>query len=302
MTVTQAQLERDRSLRGTSSPRAPRGWAGQLSRKTITRVIILIILLVEIYPLFWLLASSFKDENQFDTKPLWTLPTTLDFNNYAQAWTIAHLPRDAINSISVTLSSVVVIIAVGSAAAFALEVMVWKGRGGILLFLVGGLMFPGQLVLLPLFEIYYKVGVDNTLWPMIVTYIGEGLPLTVFLMAVYFRSVPRELFEACTIDGGGIFRCFFSVAVPLVRNGMLTVGMLMFFSVFNDLLVALTFNTEPSVSTIQVGLLNFDGQYGSVLYGPLLAAISTVIFAMLFLYLAINKQIMKGITSGAVKG
>jgi raffinose/stachyose/melibiose transport system permease protein len=252
--------------------------------------------------LFWLLASSFKDENQFDTKPLWTLPTKLDFNNYAQAWTIAHLPRDAINSISVTLSSVVVIIAVGSAAAFALEVMVWKGRGGILLFLVGGLMVPGKLVLWPLFEIYYKVGVDNTLWPMIVTYIGEGLPLTVFLMAVYFRSVPRELFEACTMDGGGIFRCFFSVAVPLVRNGMLTVGMLMFFSVFNDLLVALTFNTEPSVSTIQVGLLNFDGQYGSVLYGPLLAAISTVIFAMLFLYLAINKQIMKGITSGAVKG
>jgi raffinose/stachyose/melibiose transport system permease protein len=66
--------------------------------------------------------------------------------------------------------------------------------------------------------------------------------------------------------------------------------------------VALTFNTEPSVSTIQVGLLNFNGQYGSVLYGPLLAAISIVIFAMLLLYLAINKQIMKGITSGAVKG
>ena len=302
MAVTQAQLKGGRPVPGSSSPPAPRAWAGQLSRKTITRVIILIILLVEIYPLFWLLASSFKTENQFDTKPLWTLPTKIDFNNYAQAWTIAHLPRDAINSISVTLSSVVVIIAVGSAAAFALEVMVWKGRGGILLFLVGGLMVPGQLVLLPLFEIYYKVGVDNTLWPMIVTYIGEGLPLTVFLMAVYFRSVPRELFEACTIDGGGIFRCFFSVAVPLVRNGMLTVGMLMFFSVFNDLLVALTFNTEPSVSTIQVGLLNFNGQYGSVLYGPLLAAISIVIFAMLLLYLAINKQIMKGITSGAVKG
>jgi raffinose/stachyose/melibiose transport system permease protein len=303
MTATPLQLGTGpRGRGGAASPRAPRNAMGQISRKTITRVLILIILLVEIYPLFWLLSSSFKGENQFDTKPLWTLPHSLNFSNYSQAWSVAHLPRDAINSIAVTLSSVVIILVVGSAAAFALEVMVWKGRGGILLFLVGGLMVPGQLVLLPLFEIYYKVGIDNTLWPMIITYIGEGLPLTVFLMATYFRSVPRELFEACAMDGGGIFRCFFSIAVPLVRNGMLTVGMLMFFSVFNDLLVALTFNTNPSVSTIQVGLLNFDGQYGSVLYGPLLAAISIVIFAMLLFYLAINRQVMKGLSSGAIKG
>jgi raffinose/stachyose/melibiose transport system permease protein len=299
MTVIAGQLGKGRRDRGPSSPRGP---LAQISRKTITRVLILVILVVEIYPLFWLLSSSFKSENQFDTKPLWSLPQSLNFSNYSKAWDIAHLPTDAINSITVTLSAVVVILAVGAAAAFALEVMVWKGRGGILLFLVGGLMVPGQLVLLPLFEIYYKVGLDNTLWPMIITYIGEGLPLTVFLMATYFRSVPRELFEACAMDGGGIFRCFFSIAVPLVRNGMLTVGMLMFFSVFNDLLVALTFNTEPSVSTIQVGLLNFDGQYGSVLYGPLLAAISLVIFAMLLFYLAINRQVMKGLSSGAIKG
>ena len=92
------------------------------------------------------------------------------------------------------------------------------------------------------------------------------------------------------------------MGLPIVRNGMFTVGMLMFFSTFNDLLVALTFNTKASLSTIQVGLLNFDGQYGTVTYGPLLAAISIVIFAMLFLYLFINKQIMRGISAGAVKG
>jgi len=87
-----------------------------------------------------------------------------------------------------------------------------------------------------------------------------------------------------------------------VRNGIFTVGMLMFFSVFNDLLIALTFNSNPSLSTIQVGLLNFDGEYGSVSYGPLFAAISMVIFALLVVYLLINKQIMKGIASGALKG
>jgi raffinose/stachyose/melibiose transport system permease protein len=276
--------------------------ARQLTQKTITRFIILVILVVEIYPLFWLLSSSFKGENEFVTRPLWTLPSSLHFSNYASAWNVAHLPTYALNSITVTLTSVALILVLGCGAGFALEVMIFKGRIGVLFFIVAGLMVPAQLILLPLFEIYYKVGLDNTLFPMIITYVGEGLPLTVFLMATYFRTVPTELFEACALDGGGAFRCFFSVGVPLVRNGIFTVGMLMFFFVFNDLLVALTFNTNPSISTIQVGLLNFNGQYGSVLYGPLLAAISIVIFVMLLFYLAINKQIMKGISSGAVKG
>jgi raffinose/stachyose/melibiose transport system permease protein len=265
-------------------------------------VLIAVILIVEIYPLFWLVSSSLKTQDAFLTKPLWDLPTSLDFGNYSNAWSTADLPRDAINSITVTLSAVVAIVALGSCAAFALGVLLWKGRSATLLFVVGGLMVPGQLVLLPLFEIYYKVGVLNTLFPMIVTYIGLGLPLTVFLMTAYFRAVPHELFEACVIDGGGVFRCFFSVALPLVRNGMFTVGMLMFFSIFNDLLVALIFNSKPSLSTVQVGLYNFNGEYGQVSYGPLLAAISIVILAMLALYLVLNKQIMKGVSAGAVKG
>ncbi|HTW10604.1 MAG TPA: carbohydrate ABC transporter permease [Acidimicrobiales bacterium] len=273
-----------------------------MSRRTATRLLIGVILVVEIYPLFWLVSSSLKTENAFLSKPLWDLPTSLDFNNYASAWSTAQLGTDALNSIMVTVSAVAVILFLGSGAAFALGVMVWRGRSTALLFLVGGLMVPAQLILLPLFEIYYKVGVNNTLLPMIITYIGEGLPLTVFLMATYFRSIPRELFDACVLDGGGVFRCFFSVGIPLVRNGMFTVGMLMFFSVFNDLLVALTFNTKPSLSTIQVGLLNFDGQYGQVAYGPLLAAISIVILALLVLYLVLNKQIMRGISAGAIKG
>lgn len=279
-----------------------RRWAAEASRKTATRLLIAVILVVEIYPLFWLVSSSLKTQSVFLTKPLWDLPTSLDFGNYSNAWSTAQLGTDAINSITVTLSAVIVILALGSCAAFALGVMVWRGRSSALLFLVGGLMVPAQLILLPLFEIYYKIGLNDTLLPMIITYIGEGLPLTVFLMATYFRSVPQELFDACVLDGGGVFRCFFSVGLPLVRNGMFTVGMLMFFSVFNDLLVALTFNTKPSLSTIQVGLLNFDGQYGEVAYGPLLAAISIVILGMLVLYLLLNKQIMRGISAGAVKG
>ena len=113
----------------------------------------------------------------------------------------------------------------------------------------------------------------------------HGLPLTTFLVAAYFRSVPRELFESSTLDGAGIRRSFLSIGLPMVRNGLLTVALLMFFSTYNDLLIALTFITSKDMSTVQVGLLNVQGEYGSVLYGPLFAGI-----------------IMQGLAGGALKG
>jgi raffinose/stachyose/melibiose transport system permease protein len=274
----------------------------RVSRRTLTNILIAIICVIEIYPLFWILTSSFKNQDDFTTQPLWALPHHLNFHNYVTAWLTGDLGTDALNSLTVTLVSMFVILILGSAAAFALEVMVWRGRTSILLFIIGGLMVPTQLILLPLFTIYFKLGITNSLLPLIITYIGQGLPLTVFLMATYFRSVPRELFEACALDGGGVFRCFFSVGLPLVRNGIFTLGLLLFFSIWNDLLVALTFNSRASLSTVQVGLLNFNGQYGEVAYGPLLAAISIIIFSTFIVYALINQRVMRGLTAGSIKG
>jgi raffinose/stachyose/melibiose transport system permease protein len=273
-----------------------------VSRRTLTNVLIALILIIEIYPLFWIFTSSFKNQDDFTTRPLWSMPERWNFHNYVTAWFTGDIGTTARNSLIVTVVSMVVILLIGSAAAFALEVMIWRGRTSILLFVIGGLMVPTQLILLPLFTIYFKLGLTNSLIPLIITYIGQGLPLTVFLMATYFRAVPRELFEASALDGAGIFRCFFSVGLPLVRNGIFTLGMLLFFSIWNDLLVALTFNAEPSLATIQVGLLNFNGQYGEVALGPLLAAISIIIFSMLIVYALVNQRVMRGITAGSVKG
>ncbi|HEX4092920.1 MAG TPA: carbohydrate ABC transporter permease [Trebonia sp.] len=288
--------------RRRSPRRSPVAALAATPRRGLVGVLIALVLVVEIYPLFWLLTSSFKSEDDFETQPLWTMPQHFDWHNYVSAWQTAALGQTALNSLIVTIVSMAVILIVGSAAAFALEVMIWRGRRSVLLFVIGGLMVPTQLILLPLYTIYYHAGITNSLFPLIITYVGQGLPLTVFLMATYFRSVPLELFEASALDGAGIFRCFFSVGLPLVRNGIYTMAMLLFFSIWNDLLVALTFNTQPSLATVQVGLLNFDGQYGQVSYGPLLAAICIIIFAMLIVYALVNQRVMKGLTAGSIKG
>jgi raffinose/stachyose/melibiose transport system permease protein len=158
------------------------------------------------------------------------------------------------------------------------------------------------MILLPLFTIYFRLHLTGTLWPLIITYVAIGMPLTVFMMATYFRNVPREVFEAATIDGANIYRLFWTVGLPLVRNAVFTVALVQFFFIWNDLLVALTFVNTQELRTIQVGLLNFTGQYGAINYGPMFAGIAVNVVGTLILYLFLNQQVMRGLTAGSVKG
>jgi len=200
------------------------------------------------------------------------------------------------------LPALALVILLGSAAGFALQVMKWRLSPTVMLLFLAGIMVPSQMILLPLFTIYFQAGLTGSLWPLIITYTATGLPLTVFMLATYFRAVPREVIESAAIDGAGIFRIFFSIALPMVRNAILTVALVQFFFMWNDLLVALTFTNSNNLRTVQVGLLNFTGEFGSIQYGPLFAAICITVFGTLVLFVALNRQVMKGLTGGAVKG
>jgi len=263
---------------------------------------IAVLLAIELYPLLWMFLSSLKTQSEFLTEPTWALPVHPTFNNYTQAWTEGNMGTYVRNSALVTAPSLLLIVVLGVAAGFALEVLVWKGRNRVLLAFLVGIMVPGQMILLPLFAAYFKLGLSGTLWPMIITYTAIGLPLTVFMMATYFRAVPREMFEAATLDGASILRAFWSIGFPMVRNAVFTVALVQFFFIWNDLLIALTFATDDSLRTIQVGLLSFTGEFGQTAYGPMFAAICISVFGTLVLYIFLNQRVMKGLTAGSVKG
>lgn len=271
-------------------------------RSAVKYALIGLLLVVVLYPQVWLILGSFKTQNEFFTKPTWALPQHFSFDNYVTALTTSNVGQMYLNSISVTIPSLAAMLLFGVAAGYALEVMVWKGRGSTLLYFVAGLMVPGQMILVPLFTVYFKVGLTNTLWPLVITYVVMGLPLTVFLMATYFRAIPRELFEAATMDGVSMLRSFFVIGLPLMKNAIITIAMVEFFSVWNDLLIALTFTTRKNLQTLQVGLLGFSNEYGSTQYGPLFAAISINIVIVAVVYVFLNKQIMAGLAAGSVKG
>ncbi|HSN11172.1 MAG TPA: carbohydrate ABC transporter permease [Propionibacteriaceae bacterium] len=271
-------------------------------RSVLKYVLIGLLLVVVLYPQVWLILGSFKTQNEFFTEPTWSLPKHFSFDNYVTALTTSNVGQMYLNSITVTLPSLALMLLVGIAAGFALEVMVWRGRNSTLLYFVAGLMVPGQMILVPLFTVYFKVGLTNTLWPLVITYVVMGLPLTVFLMATYFRAIPRELFEAATMDGVSMLRSFFVIGLPLMKNAIITIAMVEFFSVWNDLLIALTFTTRKNLQTLQVGLLGFSNEYGSTQYGPLFAAISINVVIVAVVYVFLNKQIMAGLAAGSVKG
>lgn len=303
-----ATLDLDSPAATTSEePRRPRRplrrWTARRLKTAIPAWIgIAVLLVIGVYPVLWLFLSSFKTQREFIQESTFALPASINFDNYIEAWTTGNIARNLLNSLIVTAPSLTLTLLFGVGAAFAIEVMRWKGRNLTLLLFVSGIMIPGQMILIPLFIAYFKIGISGTYWPMIITYTGLGMPLTVFMMAAFFRAIPREVFEAATIDGASMLRSFWAIGLPMVRNALFTIGLVQFLRIWNDLLIALTFTTNPDLRPIQAGLLNFSGEYGQVNYGPLFAGICINVFGLLILFVILNRQIMRGLTSGALKG
>lgn len=284
----------------TGKPGAAR--RGRVLRRLPVRIGLGLLLVAEIYPMLWMFLTSLKSQSDYLNNSTWSLPTHWQWGNYGLAWTTGHIGLYVRNSLLAVVPSLALILILGTAAGFGLQIMVWKRRNLTLILFLAGMMVPSQMILLPLFTIYFQTGLSGTLWPLIITYTGTGLPLTVFMMATYYRALPAEVFEASTIDGAGILRSFVSISVPMMRNAILTVGLVQFFFIWNDLLIALTFTNSQNLSTVQVGLLNFNGDFGSVQYGPLFAGICINVLGTLAVYLVLNQKVMKGLTGGAVKG
>jgi raffinose/stachyose/melibiose transport system permease protein len=278
---------------------------GSVRRHSVRVLLMLglaLLLIVEIYPIIWLVLQSFKTDAEFSLRPVWALPKGLYWHNWVVAWTSGNIKTYFKNSVIATFPSLFFIIALGLGAAFGLEVMRWRGRNGVLLIFIAGILIPLQMVLLPLFTIYFHLHLINSLWSLIITYTAFGLPLTILLMVGYFRAVPREILEAATLDGASIYGTFFRVAVPMMSNAIFTVALVQFFFIWNDLLLSLTFISDDSKRTIQTGLLNFTGQYGQVEWGPTFAAVSMTVLPTLIIFLILNQRVIKGLTAGGVKG
>jgi len=264
-TVTKPEpgrLRRRPRSRGTAA--GPKGGGGVVAghlRRLVPRLAVTILVLVEVLPLVWLVMSSLKTNAEFYTRSVWSLPEGFYWHNYVSALTTGSMALYLRNSAIATLPALALMLLLSVAAGFALEIMRWRGRDMVLLLFLSGIMVPAQMILLPLFTIYFKLNLVNNLASLVITYTAYGLPLSIFLLAAYYKAVPRELLESATCDGASIYRVFWQISLPMVRNAIVTVGLVEFFFCWNDLLFSYTFISTGSRLTVQTGLLSFVGQY-----------------------------------------
>ena len=260
-----------------------------------------------ILPMAWVAYSSLKPDDAI-FRDTFALPSlgSLHTGNYTHAWTEAHFGDYFLNSVLVTCSAVVLIVALGSTAAYALARFTHPVGKIVFGVIVAGLTIPAQLAIVPLFFELRAAGLLNSRLGLILVYTANGLPFAVFILAGFFRSLPRSLYEAAVVDGCGEFSAFWKVLLPLARPGLVTVAIFQFIGVWKEYFYAFMLvsgDTAGSARTVPLGLANLSiaAEYRSQ-YGMLFAGIILVTLPILVVYVALQRQIVRGIAAGALKG
>ncbi|OKP95194.1 carbohydrate ABC transporter permease [Paenibacillus sp. P46E] len=264
-------------------------------------ILVIAILLIQIYPVVWLMLSSFKSSIELTTQPF-ALPDSWSFKNYASVFRESSLLLYIKNTAVVTFTCLVLIIFLSATAGFALVKMINRLNSKLLLFFTIGIMIPIQVTLIPLFIMYKDYGLLNSYPALILPQVGFALPLSILIFTSFYRYVPGELLEAAVIDGCNIYQVFFRIVSPLTINTTITVASINFIFIWNDFVFSNTFTNDKAYKTIAVGLQEFIGAFGATDWGQTFAAISISIIPIIVTYLFLNKYVMAGVSDGAVKG
>jgi raffinose/stachyose/melibiose transport system permease protein len=270
--------------------------------RTLSTTLIVVIVIVQVYPLVWLFLTSIRSERDFASGNPFALPGSVTLDNYARAFAHGNLGQNIINSLIVTMGANILIVLLGMMAAYAIQVLGFRlskfVRG---LFLIG-IIVPVQIALVPLFVDYASVNLLDTYQSMIIPLAGFALPMSVYLFSSFFEYIPRETYEAASLDGAGPYRIFGLITLPLSVNTMVTVVLVNSIFIWNDFIFANTFVLSEGLKTIPLGLQNYIGAMGKVDWTATFAAVCVTITPLLLVFLVLNRSIIYGLESGATKG
>ncbi len=251
-------------------------------------------------PLVWLLISSFKTNLELQTAPF-ALPAVWQFENYLNAMRISSLPRLFLNSVIVSTFSTALAMLITSMAAFAFSREKFRFQQWILNAIIAGVLVPIIALMAPYFRLTNALGLYDSLWALILTYTAINIPISTFLMYGFMKSIPAELEEAAVIDGASFYQRFTRVIFPLSRVGLVTAGTFVFLFSWNEFIYALLLTSSIGARTLQLGIRFFSSQFFTD-YTSMFAAIVLTIIPSVLVYVFMHERIIKGLTSGALKG
>jgi raffinose/stachyose/melibiose transport system permease protein len=293
MKATEAVPQPESTTVSLETARRLAGWG-------VPHVILLTYTVIALFPVFLVVINSFKSRAAIFGEP-YKPPSaeTFDLIGYSTVFARASFVQYFANSLIVTISALVLILLVGAMAAFALSEYRFPGNTFMGLYLSLGIMIPIRLGTVSLLRLIVGLNLVNTLPGLILVYVAQGLPLAIFILRQFMMQVPSELKQAARVDGASEYRIFWLV-LPLVRPAIGAIGVFTMIPIWNDLWFPLIIAPGESTSTVTLGVQQFLGQFVSD-WNAVLAALTLAMVPILLLYLVFSRQLMRGLTSGAIK-
>lgn len=261
----------------------------------------LISFLISVYPLLWVIIQSLKTETEF-LQSIWTLPAKLNFKNYLTAWNDAGMSKYFMNSVVVTVVTTVVNLVFVTCAGYAFAKLKFPVKEFFYYMVIFNLLIPTAIILLPMFTMINKMHLVNTLPALVFPYFQGFAPMGLIICRNYFADLPDELMEAGKLDGCSNMSVFLRIMLPLSKPILATMTILSAMQVWNEYLWALTSITNESKYTLSVGVALFNKKTETVGYTPVFAALSISAMVIVVVYLCMQKNFVKSIAAGAVKG
>jgi raffinose/stachyose/melibiose transport system permease protein len=255
---------------------------------------------VIIVPLLVAVVGGFKTNGQLLAHPF-SWPSPFLTENYTDILRARAFWRQVGNSLLVMAGTTLLVLALASSAAFVFARMPFKGRDFVTTFFTLGLLFPATIAILPLYILVRRLGLVDTLWGIILPQVAFALPVSVLVLRNFFLSIPAELEDAAYVDGATSFEFFRRILLPLARPGLSAVAVLTMVTSWNAFFLPLVVLNSDTKWTLPLGVMQFQGQYGTD-YGKVLAYVSLAMVPAVIFYLFAERQIITGLTSGAVKG
>lgn len=271
----------------------------KITSRIVVYGLLVVLSIVFLLPFVWLISTSLKHEVQAISYPPTIIPKPFDWINYKEVFEIVDFLRFYLNTIIVTVSTVVGTLISSSLVAYGFARIKGKGRNFWFIILLSTMMLPQQVTMIPVYVIFSKLGWVNTFLPLIVpAFLGNAF--FIFLLRQFFLTIPVELEEAAIIDGCSRFGIFTRIMLPLSRPALLTVVILSFMWTWNDFLNPLIYLNDTDKYTLALGIQMFNGQL-NMLWGPMMAASTMVILPLIIVFFVAQRYFIEGIALSGIK-
>ncbi|CAM4326874.1 MULTISPECIES: carbohydrate ABC transporter permease [Bacillus] len=267
----------------------------KLFERILTYGLLVSLSIVFIFPFLWLVGTSLKPENEAISFPPSLLPKVWDFANYIDVFTIVDFGQYYLNSIIVTVATVIGTVLSSTLVAYGFARIKGKGRDVWFILLLATMMLPPQVTMIPVYMIFAKLGWTNTFLPLIVpAFFGNAY--FIFLLRQFFKTIPKELEESAYLDGCSTLGIFWRIVLPLSTPAVITVALLSFMWTWNDFLGPLIYLNDDSKFTLALGILQFKGAL-LIEWGPMMAASVLIILPLIIMFFVGQKYFIEGIAT-----